>query len=99
MLAIDGYRVVKVYPTGNEDKSPVSYTIPPQEHFDALRDAESNGWALGGVFHSHPGGPAHMSDTDLQRALEPGWIYLVIDLGGTRPVITAWGDGQYVGLE
>jgi len=98
MLAMDGDRVVKVYPTENDDESPISYTIPPQQHFDALSDAETNGWRLGGVFHSHPHGPARMSDTDLARALEPDWIYLVIDLGGTRPFISAWGDGQYVGL-
>lgn len=99
MLAMKGDRVMKVYPMRNDDASPVSYTVPPHEHFDALSDAESNGWTLGGVFHSHPRGPARMSDTDLARVVDPEWVYLVIDLGGTRPVITAWGDGQYVGLE
>lgn len=99
MLAMDGDRVVRVYPTGNDDASPVSYTIPPQEHFDALTDAESHGWRLGGVFHSHPHGPARMSGTDLARAIEPGWIYLVIDLGGEKPVVTAWDEGRYVSLD
>lgn len=98
MLAMDGDRVVKVYPTGNDDTSPVSYTIPPQEHYEAVVDAESNGWEIRGAFHSHPSGPARMSETDLARALEGGWIYLVIDLAGREPVITAWGDGQYVAL-
>lgn len=97
MLALDGDRVVKVYPMDNEEKSPVSYTVPPQQHFDALTDAESHGWRLGGVFHSHPDGPPRMSATDLARVTDPEWIYLVVSLKGKKPVITGWSDG--VGFE
>lgn len=90
MLAMDGDQVIKVYPMGNEDNSPVSYTIPPQEHFDALADAESHGWRLGGVFHSHPTGPARMSETDLAKVADPGWVYVVVSLHGDEPAITSW---------
>jgi desampylase len=96
MLAMDGERVVKVYPTGNEDGSPTSYTIPPQEHYDALMDAESNGWRLAGVFHSHPRGPATMSGTDMARVTEPDWVYVVVDLNGDEPGITSWRNGVTV---
>ena len=84
---MDGDRVVKVYPTTNADASPSSYTIPPQEHFDALTDAESHGWQIGGVFHSHPHGPARMSSTDVAKALEPDWVYLVVGLSGEEPEV------------
>ncbi|HZD22337.1 MAG TPA: M67 family metallopeptidase [Acidimicrobiia bacterium] len=93
LLAMDGGTVVKVYPTSNEDSSPRSYTIPPQEHYDALVDAESHGWEIGGVFHSHPSGPAAMSGTDIERALEPDWIYLVVGLNGSEPALCVWRDG------
>jgi proteasome lid subunit RPN8/RPN11 len=93
MLALDRDRIVKVYPTHNADASPVSYTVPPQEHFDALSDAEANGWWLGGVFHSHPNGPARMSETDLARVSDRKWVYLVITLTGKEPELTAWRDG------
>lgn len=93
MLAMDGDRIVKVYPTGNEDASPVSYTIPPQEHYDALVDAESHGWRIGGVFHSHPNGPAQMSDTDLAKVGDPDWVYLIVSLAGGRPEVEAWRNG------
>jgi [CysO sulfur-carrier protein]-S-L-cysteine hydrolase len=96
MLAMDGDRVVKVYPTGNEEASPTRYTIPPQEHFDALSDAEANGWRLGGVFHSHPSGPARMSATDLAKATEPDWVHVVVGLNGPEPTLSAWIDGEYV---
>ena len=96
MLAMDVDRVVKVYPTGNDDDSPTSYTIPPQEHFDALMDAESNGWRLGGVFHSHPNGPAQMSSTDLGKVTEPDWVYVVVDLSRDEPGLSAWRSGSVV---
>jgi proteasome lid subunit RPN8/RPN11 len=98
LLAMDGDRVVRVYPTGNDETSPTSYTIPPREHFDALTDAESRGWRLGGVFHSHPNGPARMSATDLAQALEPDWVYVVVDLAGEKPEIAAWLQGAGVEL-
>jgi proteasome lid subunit RPN8/RPN11 len=81
LLAMDGDRIVQVYPTANLDASPMSYTVPPEEHLAALTDAESNGWELGGVFHSHPTGRARPSMIDVQRALEPDWLYVVVGLG------------------
>jgi proteasome lid subunit RPN8/RPN11 len=96
MLALDGRRVVAVYPTGNQDASPVSYTVPPQEHYDALVDAESRGWVLGGVFHSHPRGPAAMSATDLAKVTDPAWLYIVVSLAGPDPVLVGWRDGGEV---
>jgi len=96
MLAIDGHRIVKAYPTRNQEASPIAYTIPPQEHYDALIDAESNGWALAGVFHSHPTGPAAMSATDLARVTDPTWLYVVVALGSERPVWGGWRAGAEV---
>lgn len=98
MLAMDGDRVMKVYPTGNEDASPASYTVPPQEHYDALMDAEANGWRLGGVFHSHPTGPATMSATDLAKVTEPDWVYVVVSLDGDDPGVTGWREGVTVDI-
>ena len=89
LVAVSVGRVVSVYPTSNSDSSPSSFTIPPEEHYAALTDAESNGWEIGGVFHSHPAGPAAMSSTDLARALEPDWTYFVVGLDGDRPTILA----------
>lgn len=88
LLAVSDGAVTKIYPTTNQDASPTSYTIPPQQHYDALVDAETRGWEIGGVFHSHPHGPATMSTTDLMRALEPDWIYVVVGLGGQAPELT-----------
>lgn len=98
LLAFEGEQIVKVYPTGNDDASPTSYTVPPQEHYDAVTDAEAHGWEIRGAFHSHPQGPARMSATDLDRALRPGWLYLVVALDTAEPTITAWRDGEVADL-
>lgn len=90
LFACDGDdRVVAVYPTSNQSPSPVSYTVPPEEHFAALQHAEAAGWRLGGVFHSHPFGSAELSMVDLQAAIEPEWVYLVVGMRG-MPEIRAW---------
>lgn len=90
LIAMDGDEVVAVYPTGNDDGSSTGFTVPPEEHFAALTDAESNGWKLGGVFHSHPNGPAEPSMADIQSALDPEWLYLIVGLSGKEPVVRGW---------
>lgn len=100
LLAMAGNEVVEVYPTGNQDGSPVGYTVPPQEHFAALNDAESKGWELGGVFHSHPNGEARPSMIDVQTALDPEWVYVVVGLR-RDPEVRAWSirDGKVEEIE
>ena len=73
-------RLRMAYCLGNADASPVTYTLDPQEHFRALRHAEANGWHLAGVFHSHTRSPARPSPTDVARALEPDWLYVLVGL-------------------
>jgi len=89
LLAMAGDEVVDVYPTGNREDSPSAYTVPPEEHFAALTRAESRGLRLGGVFHSHPRGGARPSTIDVQKALEPSWVYVVVGLRGA-PTVRAW---------
>ncbi len=80
LVADEEGRLRMAYCLSNADHSPSKYTLDPQEHFRALRHAEACGWHLAGVFHSHPGGPAHPSPTDVARALEPEWLYVVVGL-------------------
>ncbi len=77
LAADESGRIRFAYPLTNVDPSPVSYTIDPDEHFQAIRHAESRGWEIAGAFHSHPRGPATPSVVDVAGALEPDWAYLV----------------------
>lgn len=81
LLAADAAgRLRMAYCLSNSAPSPTAFTLDPGEHFRALRHAEAQGWHLAGVFHSHPGGPAFPSATDVAQALEPEWLYVVVGL-------------------
>jgi len=92
LLAVDGDGCLRrVYCLANLDRSPISFTVDPDEHFASLTDAESNGWALGGSFHSHPRTAPIPSRTDIARALEPDWVYLIVGLvDSDSPELRAW---------
>ncbi len=99
-MAVDDLgRLTFAYPLTNADPSPVSYTIDPDEHFQALRHAESRGWKIAGVFHSHPGGPATPSMIDVQSALEPDWLYLIAAAGEMRGFTIRAGTIEEVELD
>ena len=79
LLAADETGVLRMcYSLTNADRSPVSYTVDPTEHFRSMQHAERNGWDLAGAFHSHPGGVAFPSVTDRRQALEPDWLYVIV---------------------
>lgn len=73
-------RLAKAYPLTNVARSRVNYVIDPTEHFGALRDAESRGWELAGVFHSHTHSPAYPSPTDVALAPDPEWLYVLVGM-------------------
>lgn len=80
VAADESGRLRMAYCLSNADRSSATYTVEPREHLGALRHAEGCGWRLAGVFHSHPRGPAYPSPTDVARALEPEWLYVVVSL-------------------
>jgi len=85
LLAVDAEGVVRmVYCCSNVDRSPHRYTVDPDEQYHAWRHAEAMGWDIGGVFHSHPGGEARPSPTDIERALDPSWWYVIVGRDGVR---------------
>jgi proteasome lid subunit RPN8/RPN11 len=99
LLAMDPEGAIRfAYPLTNADPSPVSYTVDPDEHFHALRHAESRGWEIAGVFHSHPKGPPAPSVMDVQRALEPDWVYLIAAEDDVRGFWISDGEVAEVGL-
>lgn len=80
-----------VYALTNADASPIAYTVDPDEHFAALRHAERSGMELIGAFHSHPRSAAVPSRTDIVRALESDWLYVIVGLGASAaPEVRTW---------
>lgn len=74
------------YALTNRAGSPHRYLVDPTEHFRALQHADSLGWVIGGVFHSHPQGPAIPSSVDIAEARDPSWLYFIV----ARREVRAW---------
>jgi proteasome lid subunit RPN8/RPN11 len=90
LLAMDQAGAIKmVYSLDNADRSPNRFTISPTQHFGALLHAERHAWEIGGVFHSHPGGPASLSSTDRAQPHDPTWIHVVVGFS-PRLHLRAW---------
>ena len=82
--------VTQVYPCENADASARSYTVDSRQLLQAMRDAESRGDELVGVWHSHTHTDAYPSDTDVRQAFEPTWIYVIVSLKQPEPVLRAY---------
>lgn len=83
-------KVVKLYPATNEEKSPERYKIPPQELFNAIKDMESRGWDLIGMYHSHTHTEAYPSPTDVRLAFWPESLYFIVSLSPPAPLVRAF---------
>ena len=90
LLAGEGDHVRRLHLLENVDASPVSYTIDPVGHFEALKQADADGWDLIGAFHSHVAAPAYPSPRDVAGAFEPGWAWLVVGPMDGEPEIRAY---------
>ncbi len=97
LLAVDtAGRLRMAYATSNVARSRVRFTVSPREHFGAIRHAESRGWTIGGSFHSHPESAAFPSARDIEGALDPGWLYLVVGMEGGYPEVRGFRIREYM---
>lgn len=83
-------QVADVYPVDNADNSPVSYTVAPNDLLRLSRKAEENSQAIVGVWHSHTHTEAYPSPTDIRKAVDPSWIYMLVSLREAEPEIRAF---------
>ncbi len=82
--------VEEVYPCANAEASPVVYTLDPLDHLRAGRDAERHGWEIVGVYHSHTHTEAYPSPTDVAKAPDPEWHYILVSLRDDEPVVRSF---------
>ena len=91
LLADADGELVMVCCLTNADASPSRFTILPREHFGALRYAESRGWSIAGVFHSHVRSEPYPSGSDLSGGGDPDWLHLIIGpVYGRNPELRAF---------
>jgi proteasome lid subunit RPN8/RPN11 len=83
-------QVAICYPTRNAAGSARTYTVDPQDHLRADRDAESRGMEIVGVFHSHTHTDAYPSATDVAQAPDPSWHYVIVSLRDESPTLRSY---------
>lgn len=78
------------WPARNLAASSTLYELDPADHLRADREAESKGLEIVGVFHSHTHTEAYPSPTDVARAPDPDWHYVLVSLAGEEPVVRSF---------
>ena len=82
--------VTSVHPCANADASARTYTVEPRDLLRANNDARSRGDELVGVWHSHTHTDAYPSDTDVRKASDLGWVYVIVSLKHGDPSLRAY---------
>jgi proteasome lid subunit RPN8/RPN11 len=82
--------VREVYPCRNADESSRTYTVDSRDLLRSMRDAESSGDELIGVWHSHTHSAAYPSATDIRQAVDPAWLYVLVSLQDAETVTRAY---------
>lgn len=82
--------VTEARPCTNADASARTYTVAPKDLLRAMRAAEESGVEIVGVWHSHTHTTAYPSPTDVRQAVDPSWIYVIVSLAVSEPVLRAY---------
>jgi proteasome lid subunit RPN8/RPN11 len=72
------------------DAPRMTYELDPEATFAVFDEAEATRREVVGFYHSHPSGPAHMSQTDREQAAWPDHVYLLASLAARPPIVDAW---------
>jgi [CysO sulfur-carrier protein]-S-L-cysteine hydrolase len=82
--------VAQSFPTRNAAASARIYEVDSRDFLRADREAEAQGAAIIGVFHSHTHTDAYPSPTDVAQAPDPAWHYVLVSLRDLRPVLRSY---------
>jgi proteasome lid subunit RPN8/RPN11 len=86
-LRLSDGRVDEVVRAQNLRASPYGYEIDPKALL-AANDLDDDGYGVA-IYHSHPRSPAEPSQTDINLAHYPHWLYVIVSLAG-EPNMRAW---------
>jgi proteasome lid subunit RPN8/RPN11 len=92
-MSLEDGRVKEVFRSQNLRASPYGYEIDPKSLL-AANDLDDDGLGVA-IYHSHPRSAAEPSQTDINLAHYPHWLYLIVSLAA-EPELRAWriADGR-----
>lgn len=89
--AEDGWHVFQLHEIANVADDPSRhFLIDPQPQISLLRQLRDTDRAVIGCFHSHPKGRAEPSATDLERAVDDDFVWLIAGGGPDDFTFNAW---------
>lgn len=74
----------------NVERSATRFTMDPEEVMRALRDMREDGLRHGAIVHSHLGGPATPSATDVREAYYPDVLTMIVSLADQPASTGVW---------
>lgn len=95
LVAYRARRPAQAFPLPNVFPGRGRFEIAPADFHRALTAIEGRGWRVGGLYHSHPRGPARPSAADAAAGWDPDWVSFVVGRtwGGWQVAWFSVGDG------
>ena len=87
-LRAEGGTVRETFRSANLRASPWGYELDGKSLL-AANGLDDDGHEVG-IYHSHPRSPAEPSQTDINLAYYPHWVYLIVSLADDEPHVRAW---------
>jgi proteasome lid subunit RPN8/RPN11 len=88
MVAGEG-RFDRRYEIPNVERSMTFYKMDGKAHLKAITEIEDNEWSFG-IYHSHTHTEAFPSVTDVELAVYPEAVYLIVSLQDPEAVVRAF---------
>src|SRR5262245_49149228 len=91
-LVGSGHRIDHAVPMVNISRSRTRYEIDPAAHIELRRSLRrfAPPISIVGVYHSHPAGRGAPSPTDIEEAMYPDWVYVIVALGSRTATVRAF---------
>lgn len=90
MIESDDGAAVAVHPARNALASPLRYEIASNDLYRIQEAIEDAGHDLGAIYHSHTRSAPYPSQTDINLALYPDALYLIVGVAGVEPEVRAF---------
>jgi proteasome lid subunit RPN8/RPN11 len=93
-LKLNDGMVEEVFRAENTYAAPTRFMLDDKSLF-AANELDDEGYGVA-IYHSHPRSAPEPSQTDINIAAYPHWLYLIVSLAEEEPVVRAWriADGR-----